>query len=745
MSDAIAEMVAKLRADTSDFDKKTDTAASKMQAVGKKMSDTGKGLTVGLTLPIVGMGVASLNAATQFNTGMANVASLLPGNIARVNELKNTVQDMSVQFGTSTDDLTGGLYQLLSAFGDDADSAKRLAIETKAAKAGVASVTDAINLTSAVTKAYGDTSAKAVGQVSDLALLTVRLGQTTFPELASSITQVTALSSNLKISQQQLFATFASTTGVVGSASQVATDMKGAMQALLAPTANMTDLFKKLGVANGQALIQQYGFAGAMNKVVAAAKASGQPLQTYIGSIEGQTLALSLAGPQSKAYSDALKQMGSAAGATDQAFKDQTQGVNAAGFAWSQAQAQANVLAQKTGDDLAPSLVSVLNAAKPLIGMLSGMVSGFTNLPAPVQTVVLGLLAATAALGPILVIGGKAVSAASAITSFFSSSMVQAGAKAVISGAQITAQFVGSMTLAAGRAVWAGIQITASFVASMVRAAAQAVVTGATFVASLIPALIAVTTQAIVTAATAIPGLIIGFIGWAASAGAAAVATLAATWPILAVVAGIALLVGAIILVVSHWSQITTALGNFAGLVGSTVGDVLGHIGYLKDMFLANINLTVNTAKAVFSTVVDALTFPIRMARQMIETDLNAITGFFSGLHLSLPQIKLPHFSIAGSLSLNPPSVPHLAVNWYAGGGIFSQPSVIGVGDAKSPEVVAPLDKLAAMLDHYMGGNGSGGKGGGDTYNFYGTNLTARDVADELNWRATLRGDTYAG
>jgi len=58
---------------------------------------------------------------------------------------------------------------------------KVLEINSKAAAGGVATTRDAIDLTSAVTKAYGDTSAAAVQGVSDLALETVRLGQTTFP------------------------------------------------------------------------------------------------------------------------------------------------------------------------------------------------------------------------------------------------------------------------------------------------------------------------------------------------------------------------------------------------------------------------------------------------------------------------------------------------------------------------------------------------------------------------------------
>lgn len=69
------------------------------------------------------------------------------------------------------------------------------------------------------------------------------------------------------------------------------------------------------------------------------------------------------------------------------------------------------------------------------------------------------------------------------------------------------------------------------------------------------------------------------------------------------------------------------------------------------------------------------------------------IMGFFAGMHIELPHIALPHFSISGSFSLNPPSIPTLGVDWYAKGGIFNSPSIIGVGEAGT-EAVLPIDKL---------------------------------------------------
>ena len=80
-------------------------------------------------------------------------------------------------------------------------------------------------------------------------------------------------------------------------------------------------------------------------------------------------------------------------------------------------------------------------------------------------------------------------------------------------------------------------------------------------------------------------------------------------------------------------------------------------------------------------------------------------------MRIELPHIKLPHFSLSGSFSLNPPSVPHLSVDWYAKGALFTKPTIfagngfrgVGVGEA-GREYALPLNEksltpLAVMLN----------------------------------------------
>ena len=349
--------------------------------------------------------------ANDFNKGMANVASLGDEAASHIWLWKPMIQDLAIEMGKGTTDMAEGLYQVVSAFGAGKDSMNILEINARTAAAGLSTVSEAIGLTSAVTKAYGDTSKKAVGQVADLAMKTVQLGQTTFPELAGSIGLVAPLASNLGVSMEELFGVMATGSGVTGSAGEVATQFRGILQSLMAPTQGVKDLLKEMGYESGTAMLAGEGLQGTISAIVGAADASGKPLQNYIGSIEGQTLALALAGPQAATFTEKILAMSQAAGTTQEAFLAQTQGVNKAGFALEQLKTRAMVTGQRIGDGLAPALLTLLDRIDPLIQKVEGLALKFSYLDPKTQSLIIGILAIVAGIGPALVIIGTLVSA----------------------------------------------------------------------------------------------------------------------------------------------------------------------------------------------------------------------------------------------------------------------------------------------------------------------------------------------
>lgn len=379
-----------------------EDVGSSLDDFGDKVKGIGAGLSVGLTAPLVALGAAAINAGTQLNAGLANIASLGIAE-SRVLELKANVQDMAIEFGKSTNEMVDGAYQIISTFGDTADTALLLEISTKAAAAGLATVTDAILLGGAVTKAYDDTSVEAYQHVQDLAFQAVNLGVTTFPELASSMGKVIPLTAALGVSMEDTFAVMATATGVTGNTAEVTTQLRGIMQALMDPTKATTELFKAMGIESGKAAIEQLGLQGSIELLTAAAEATGLPISEFISSIEGQTLAVQLANGSQEQFTKNLAAMQNVAGATDAAFKAQTTGINALGFQFQQAKSKLQVFLQTISDAMGPALLAFANAVTPLGDKIQALALKFAAMDPATQTWIVGIAAAAAAVGPLLI------------------------------------------------------------------------------------------------------------------------------------------------------------------------------------------------------------------------------------------------------------------------------------------------------------------------------------------------------
>ena len=144
----------------------------------------------------------------------------------------------------------------------------------------------------------------------------------------------------------------------------------------------------------------------------------------------------------------------------------------------------------------------------------------------------------------------------------------------------------------------------------------------------------------------------------------------------------------------------------------------------------SGVSTAMNAAKSTVSTVCNAfrstfngtkLTLP-NIAMGALNTAKNAVSGALgtirnavSGIRLSLPKIggggiSLPHVSISGRFSINPPSIPHFSVSWYKNGGIMQDPTVFGMagntllaGGEAGAEAILPLkefyDYITALLD----------------------------------------------
>lgn len=158
------------------------------------------------------------------------------------------------------------------------------------------------------------------------------------------------------------------------------------------------------------------------------------------------------------------------------------------------------------------------------------------------------------------------------------------------------------------------------------------------------------------------------------------------------------------------WNAVKTAVTTPVNAIKSTVTSVFNSI---KSTVTSIFNGIKSTATSVWNGIKSAITTPIEAAKNKVKGVVDAIKGFFSGMKISLPHIKLPHFKVTGKLSIAPPSVQHLSIDWYKEGGIMTSPTIFGMngsslmaGGEAGAEAILPLAgfyrQLEAMISSHL-------------------------------------------
>ena len=166
-------------------------------------------------------------------------------------------------------------------------------------------------------------------------------------------------------------------------------------------------------------------------------------------------------------------------------------------------------------------------------------------------------------------------------------------------------------------------------------------------------------------------------------------------------------LVSAVGGVITIFTTVGPILAGIAGPVGIVVAAIAAAIAigialYKNwDKIKAGASALWKHIKTVFLNIKSAIVAPIKAAKEAVGKIIEKIKGFFD-FKFKLPKIKLPHFGIQprgwhiGDLLEG--IIPSLGIEWYKKGGIFRNPSVIGVGEA-GPEAVLPIDKLQSIIN----------------------------------------------
>jgi TP901 family phage tail tape measure protein len=361
-----------------------------------------------------GLGAAAY-AAADFQHGMRNVQTLVDTSKYSMRDLSNGVLDLSDRMGIGATEISGAMYQMISATGDVGNSLYVLEQAAMASKVGVGSITEAIDLGTGVLKAYS-MDMKNFGMVMDLATRTVKIGKTTLGEMGQDMGKVVPLAAALKVPLEDLFGAVATLTKG-GMQNDIAiTALKGTLAAAVKPTSEAAETAKRLGINFDAAAVQAMGFAKWMAHVQEQTKGNVTDLGMLFGDIRGLVGVLSLGGARMQEFATITRDVRDSMGSMQKKF-DEISKEDVSQFLKSINQLKNTMI--RIGNDVIPVVNRIVNSvrdwyrenpmlAKTVAYVTAGLVAMHMSGIVPLTAGIAGLVTKL----PALIAGLKAASIA---------------------------------------------------------------------------------------------------------------------------------------------------------------------------------------------------------------------------------------------------------------------------------------------------------------------------------------------
>ena len=675
---------------------KFDKAGSAVSGIGKKFMPA--------TAAIGGVAVSTGKMAMDFEDAIAKVSTIADTTQVPIEDLEKSILELSNTSGIASTEIAENVYNAISAGQSTGDAVNFVENSTKLAKAGFAEAGDALDILTTILNSYG-MEASEVTNVSDMLIQTQNLGKTTVAELSSAMGKVIPTAKANGVQLDQLCGSYAVMTSNGIATAETTTYLNSMLNELGKQGTSAANAFaagtediKEGGLTMAEAMEMGWSLTDVLAVLDKQASESGTTIGNMFGSAEAGKAATVLYDNAEKLNS-AVQQMGDSAGATDEAYaKLETDSFNL--------QKVLNEV-KNTGIELGKTIMSSLG---PMIEAGSEKVhqfcEWFSKLDEGQKQTILKIGMLVAAAGPALIVVGKVVSGVGSIITV-GGKLIKGGSMLISGISKLAGVVKGLFALLAANPIMLVVAAVAALVAGFVylwnncegfrnffvnmwENIKEAAGNGVEFVKEKIDG-------------------IKDFFG------------------------GVKEAVGGVLNNVKEETkerlgEIKNAYdehgGGLAGAAAAAMEavhqkyklgyDLLnkvtgGKLDEIKESFAEKMSGLKDKADEKLSEIKEKFNGKFEDAKGIVKGAIDAIKGFFN-FEWHLPDLKLPHFSIAGEFNLNPPSVPKLSVDWYAKAMdkpvIMNKPTAFGInadgqimaGGEKGSEVVSGTDTLMAMI-----------------------------------------------
>jgi len=389
----VGAIVAQLRLDMTNFREGLVKANSLLEQYSAQASRAATVLAGFAAAAGAGLGVA-IKWSAEFEQQMRNVNSILHETEPNLRAIGDAVLEMAGKTGQAPATLARGLYDIASSGFEGADGLKVLEAAARAATAGLSDTATASRAITAVLNAYG-MSASEAEHVSDVMFKTVERGVLTFGDLAQNLGDVVAMAATAKVPIEEVGAAIAAMTKAGIQPAEAFTSLNMVIRSLINPTEEAKAAAADMGIQWNAMTLASQGLVGIFTDLGAVLKTSVKDVDalTAAGASEAEVMqavaqnagmttekltalfpevrglrgALVLAAQGGQTFSQELRFMAEATGATAKAFAEQSK---AFAEQWKKTWATIQAAGIKAGAVVLPILTKFTNALRLLMQML---------------------------------------------------------------------------------------------------------------------------------------------------------------------------------------------------------------------------------------------------------------------------------------------------------------------------------------------------------------------------------------
>lgn len=324
-----AQDIKKVSGGLNELSNQTDSSGKSADGAAKNYKKFGLDLkdflltTVRSRLGLAALAAAGVGAVydfSKFQRAMVEVGTLTNASTKEVKIMTSQILDLSKKSPESLDNLTQGLYDLISSGVDASKAMGVLETATKLATAGASSTSAVVDGLTSVLNAYS-LNAEESGRVSDIFFSAVKRGKTTVEELSSSIGNVAPSAKALNVSMEELFASIATLTLGGKNTAEATTQIRAALNALIAPSEQAKKVANELGIEFNANAVKTKGLTAVLEDVIKKTGGNEEAMQRLFGSVEALSAVISLSTNDFKVQKSVMDSVENSTGSTEEAYK----------------------------------------------------------------------------------------------------------------------------------------------------------------------------------------------------------------------------------------------------------------------------------------------------------------------------------------------------------------------------------------------------------------------------------------